>query len=161
MTFLPCRLSGKVGVENRGTEWREWWECRKFDWWKFSEWEFSWYWRKFMRRILKSTCIDIDLHQKNLHSLDSIASVFIPTPIITFSYGVEIFPHPLVQLIGHVSALIGYGMEIHRAFLESTWKTKVRVQKYFCNGLYSRKLILIRYKSIAEVKAKVKALKVI
>ena len=29
-------------------------------------------------------------------------------PPITFLYGVEIFLHPLVQLIGHVSALIGY-----------------------------------------------------
>ena len=37
-----------------------------------------------------------------------IASVFIPAPIIFVSYGVEIFPHPLIQLIGHVSALIRY-----------------------------------------------------
>ena len=27
---------------------------------------------------------------------------------IYFSYGVEIFPHPLVQLIGHIRALLGY-----------------------------------------------------
>ena len=32
---------------------------------------------------------------------------FRPPPIITFSYVVEIFPHPLVKLIGLVSALIG------------------------------------------------------
>ena len=37
-----------------------------------------------------------------------IASVFSPPPIITFSHGVEIFPHPLVQLTGHISALIWY-----------------------------------------------------
>ena len=37
-----------------------------------------------------------------------IVSMFSSTPIIIFSYGVEIFPHPLVQLIGRVSALIGY-----------------------------------------------------
>ena len=37
-----------------------------------------------------------------------IASVFSPPPIMTFSYGVPIFPHPLVLQIGHVSALIGY-----------------------------------------------------
>ena len=37
-----------------------------------------------------------------------IASVFNLSPIIFFSYGVEIFPHSLVQLIAHVSALIGY-----------------------------------------------------
>ena len=37
-----------------------------------------------------------------------IASVFSPPPIIIFSCGVEILPHPLVQLIGHVSALNGY-----------------------------------------------------
>ena len=37
-----------------------------------------------------------------------IASVFSPPPIIIFSYGVEIFPHHLVQLIGHVGAFIGY-----------------------------------------------------
>ena len=29
-------------------------------------------------------------------------------PRTIFSYGVEIFPHLLVQMIGHVSALIGY-----------------------------------------------------
>ena len=43
-----------------------------------------------------------------LHFLCSVASVFIPTPTIIFSYGVEIFLYPLVQLIGHVSALSGY-----------------------------------------------------
>ena len=32
---------------------------------------------------------------------------FSPPPITIFSYVVEIFPHPLVQLIGHVSVLIG------------------------------------------------------
>ena len=37
-----------------------------------------------------------------------IASVFSPPPIIIFSCGVEILPHPLVQLIGHVRALNGY-----------------------------------------------------
>ena len=37
-----------------------------------------------------------------------IASVFSPPPIITFFYGAEIFPQPLVQLTGHISALIGY-----------------------------------------------------
>ena len=36
-----------------------------------------------------------------------IAFVFSPPPIIIFSYGAEIFP-PLVQLIGHVSALNRY-----------------------------------------------------
>ena len=36
-----------------------------------------------------------------------IASVFSASPIIFSSYGAEICP-PLVQLIGHVSALIGY-----------------------------------------------------
>ena len=61
-----------------------------------------------MRKILKCTCIDTDLHQKNLHSPNPIASVFSPPPIIIFSYGVEIFPHPLEQLTGHVRALIGY-----------------------------------------------------
>ena len=30
-----------------------------------------------------------------------IASAFNPPPIVIFSYAVEIFPHPLVQLIGH------------------------------------------------------------
>ena len=35
-----------------------------------------------------------------------IASVFSPPPIITFFYGVEIFPHPLLQLTCHISALI-------------------------------------------------------
>ena len=37
-----------------------------------------------------------------------IDSVFSPPPIIIFSCGVEILPHPLVQLIGHVRALNGY-----------------------------------------------------
>ena len=37
----------------------------------------------------------------------SLASVFSPPPIIVFSYGAEICPL-LVQLIGHVIALIGY-----------------------------------------------------
>ena len=37
-----------------------------------------------------------------------IASVFISAPIIIFPYGAKIFSHPLVQLTGHVSALIGY-----------------------------------------------------
>ena len=36
-----------------------------------------------------------------------IASVFSPQQIIFFFYGAETCP-PLVQLIGHVSALIGY-----------------------------------------------------
>ena len=45
--------------------------------------------------------------EKSLFS-KPIASVFIPGPVLIFSYGVEIFPHPLVQLIGHVSALIEY-----------------------------------------------------
>ena len=30
-----------------------------------------------------------------------IASVFNRPPIVIFSYGAEIFPHPLVQLTGH------------------------------------------------------------
>ena len=37
-----------------------------------------------------------------------MASVFSPPPIISFSYDVEIFSHPLVQLIRHVIVLIGY-----------------------------------------------------
>ena len=37
-----------------------------------------------------------------------ITSVFNPLPIITFSYGTEIFPHPSVRLTGHISPLIGY-----------------------------------------------------
>ena len=36
-----------------------------------------------------------------------IACVFSVPPIIIFSYGAEICP-PLVQLIGHIGALIGY-----------------------------------------------------
>ena len=36
--------------------------------------------------------------------LQTHSSVFIPAPLIIFSYGVEIFPH----LIGHVSTLIEY-----------------------------------------------------
>ena len=36
-----------------------------------------------------------------------ITSVFSPLPIITFSYGAEIFPHPSVRLTGHISPLIG------------------------------------------------------
>ena len=36
------------------------------------------------------------------------AVVFSPPPVIIFFHGVEIFPHPLVQLLGHVSALIEY-----------------------------------------------------
>ena len=54
-----------------------------------------------MRRILKCTCIDISSFSK------PIASVFGPPPMTIFSYGTEICP-PLVQLIGHVSALTGY-----------------------------------------------------
>ena len=37
-----------------------------------------------------------------------INSAFSPPPIITFPYGAEIFLHPLVQLIDHISAFIGY-----------------------------------------------------
>ena len=37
-----------------------------------------------------------------------IASVFSRLRIITFFYGAEILPQPLVQLTGHISALIGY-----------------------------------------------------
>ena len=40
------------------------------------------------------------------NSLVYTASMFRPPPIIIFSYGVEIFPHPLEQLIAHVSALV-------------------------------------------------------
>ena len=40
--------------------------------------------------------------------MSSSNDLFSPPPIIFFFYGVEMFPHPLVQLIGHVSALIGY-----------------------------------------------------
>ena len=78
----------------------------EFNWGKFSVWELSWYRRKYMRRILKFTCIDIDLSEKSWFS-KPIASVFIPAPLI-FSYGVEMFLHPLVELIGHLSVLIGY-----------------------------------------------------
>ena len=47
-------------------------------------------------------------------------------------------------MISHVSALIDY-IEIKfrityvaLSFLESTWKTKVRVHEYFCNGLFAK-----------------------
>ena len=45
---------------------------------------------------------------RKIFILQPIVSVFSPPPIIIFSYGVEIFPHPLIQLTGHVSAIIGY-----------------------------------------------------
>ena len=83
-----------------------------------------------------------------------IASIFRTPLIIIFSCGVEIFNHSLVQLIGHVSALIG-DIEIYHyicSFLEFTRKTKVTVREYFCNGLYSWKLIFIRSENIGEVK---------
>ena len=40
--------------------------------------------------------------------LQTIASVFSPPSIKMFCYGVEIFPYPLVQLVGYESVLIGY-----------------------------------------------------
>ena len=90
-----------------------WWEFSrweftrgKFDWWKFPGWEFSLYRRKYMRRILKCTCTDIDLHQKN--SPNPQSPCLVPTNNNFFLDGVEIFPHHLVQLTGHASALIGY-----------------------------------------------------
>ena len=37
-----------------------------------------------------------------------IALIFSSPPMIFFSYGIKICPRPLVQLIGRVSAVIGY-----------------------------------------------------
>ena len=65
-----------------------------------------------------------------------IASVFSPPPIITFSYDAEIFPHPLVQLTGHISALIGYTeMEIshHICSFEFFESQHEKLKKRFAN----------------------------
>ena len=63
-------------------------------------------------------------------------------------------------MISHVSALIDY-IEIKfrityvaLSFLESTWKTKVRVHEYFCNGLCLWKLIFIWFKVLEKLKLK-------
>ena len=45
------------------------------------------------------------IFSKKIHQTHSLRVY--PLPIIVFSYGAEMCPH-LVQLIGHVSALIGY-----------------------------------------------------
>ena len=58
-----------------------------------------------MRKILKCTCIDIDLH---LHSSNLKPPCLVPNNNNFFLDGVEIFLHPLVQLIGYVSIIIGY-----------------------------------------------------
>ena len=55
-----------------------------------------------------------------------IASVFIPAPIIFFSYGVEIFPHLVVQLIGH------WPNWVHRDVNFSSYMLQKQPPEVFC-----------------------------
>ena len=72
-----------------------------------------------MRRILTCTWIDIDFQQKYLHSPNPN-----PPSIIVLSYGAEICPS-LVQLIGHVSALIG-DTEIYTHVVLSFFRVNIK-----------------------------------
>ena len=63
----------------------------------------------------------------------------------TFSYGVEIFPQPLVKLIGHVSPYIHRDVNLSSnmyfwVFLEFTWKTTLEFANIFAIAC-SQKLI--------------------
>ena len=65
--------------------------------------ESGWFWKRLSRKKIHWHW---SLTEKSSFS-KPITSVF-PPPIKTFSYGAEIFLHSLVQLTGHICALLGY-----------------------------------------------------